>query len=238
MAIERDTLRRRRRPRCRERHAEDRVRPQLGLVRSAVEIDQRLVEAALVRRVPALDHGRDRPLDVLHRFPHALPAIALAVAVPELDGLVSAGRRTRRDHRGSARSAAERYVDGHSRIPPRIEDLAGGDGHDRRVGHRSGIAATPGRVLPSISSSDAPPPVETCVILSARPASSTAWTDSPPPTTVVAELWAMSSPMPRAPLPTTRAPTPPRRPHPKKGLSGGPPRATAVTAWRALSSQP
>src|SRR2546428_5416734 len=215
MAIERDTLRRRRRPRRRERHAEDRVRPQLGLVRSAVEIDQRLVEAALVRRVPSFDRGRDRPLDVLHRFAPALAAVALAVAVPELDGVVSAGRRARRDHRGRARSAAERYVHGHSRIPPRIEDLAGGDGRDRRVGHRSGIAATPGRVLPSISSSDAPPPVETCVILSARPASSTAWTDSPPPTTVVAELWAMSSAMRRGPFPDARSPPNPTRPLPK-----------------------
>ena len=37
-----------------------------------------------------------------------------------------------------------------------------------------------------MNSSDAPPPVETWVSLSARPACSTAWTDSPPPTIVVA----------------------------------------------------
>src|SRR6266566_3961146 len=42
-------------------------------------------------------------------------------------------------------------------------------------------AATPGRTRPSRNSSDAPPPVETCVICSAAPAASTAAAESPPP---------------------------------------------------------
>src|SRR5207244_1234708 len=58
-------------------------------------------------------------------------------------------------------------------------------------------AATPGSTLPSMNSSEAPPPVETCVSLSARPACSTAWTDSPPPTMVTAfdsaMAWATAS---------------------------------------------
>src|SRR5262249_41219037 len=48
----------------------------------------------------------------------------------------------------------------------------------------SGIAATPGSSTPSRSSSDAPPPVEIQEIRSATPASWTARTESPPPTTV------------------------------------------------------
>src|SRR5579859_2902135 len=62
-------------------------------------------------------------------------------------------------------------------------------GNDRLAdGHAQSLfkAATPGRTLPSMNSSEAPPPVETWLSLSARPACSTAWTDSPPPTTVVA----------------------------------------------------
>src|SRR5207244_5583095 len=47
-----------------------------------------------------------------------------------------------------------------------------------------GIAATPGSGFPSSSSSDAPPPVEIHEICSATPASWTARTESPPPTTV------------------------------------------------------
>src|SRR5207249_45085 len=50
----------------------------------------------------------------------------------------------------------------------------------------SGIATTPGRSLPSSSSSEAPPPVETQEMRSARPSSFTARTESPPPTTVYA----------------------------------------------------
>src|SRR5262249_32179279 len=50
--------------------------------------------------------------------------------------------------------------------------------------YAAGIAATPGSSFPSSSSSEAPPPVEIHEIRSATPASYTARTESPPPTTV------------------------------------------------------
>ena len=46
-------------------------------------------------------------------------------------------------------------------------------------------AATPGSTWPPRNSSDAPPPVEMCVILSATPALLIAAIESPPPTIVV-----------------------------------------------------
>src|ERR1700682_445283 len=51
-------------------------------------------------------------------------------------------------------------------------------------------ASTPGSFLPSRNSSDAPPPVEMWVILSATPAAWTAATESPPPTIDVAPALA------------------------------------------------
>jgi dienelactone hydrolase len=57
----------------------------------------------------------------------------------------------------------------------------------------AGIAATPGSSLPSRSSSDAPPPVETQEMRSASPASWTARTESPPPTTVNASASASAT---------------------------------------------
>src|SRR5207247_7406798 len=59
-------------------------------------------------------------------------------------------------------------------------------GEDERS-HLSSSAATPGNSFPSRNSSDAPPPVETCVSLSSIPA--TAATESPPPTTVTAPFF-------------------------------------------------
>ena len=53
-------------------------------------------------------------------------------------------------------------------------------------GSASGRALTPGSVRPARNSSDAPPPVEMCVMRSRTPALPTAATESPPPTTVVA----------------------------------------------------
>src|SRR5579872_1123264 len=44
-------------------------------------------------------------------------------------------------------------------------------------------AATPGSSIPDKNSSEAPPPVEICEILSATPADLMAFSESPPPTT-------------------------------------------------------
>src|SRR3954447_16619332 len=54
-------------------------------------------------------------------------------------------------------------------------------------------ASTPGSFLPSRNSSEAPPPVEMCVILSATPACFTALTLSPPPTMEVAPALSVTA---------------------------------------------
>src|SRR3954447_8154183 len=74
-------------------------------------------------------------------------------------------------------------------LPDRVVQLpvAG----DERPSHDS--APTPGSGLPSISSSDAPPPVERCVTRSASPNCASAAAESPPPTTVVASVEATAS---------------------------------------------
>ena len=54
-------------------------------------------------------------------------------------------------------------------------------------------AAIPGRVLPSINSREAPPPVEIWESFSSRPACETAAAESPPPTIVTAPLVVSSA---------------------------------------------
>ena len=61
---------------------------------------------------------------------------------------------------------------------------------NRDFSHLSKRHATPGNSLPSRNSSDAPPPVEMCVILSAKPSCSAAAALSPPPMIVTAPLSA------------------------------------------------
>ena len=51
-------------------------------------------------------------------------------------------------------------------------------------------ATTPGKSFPSRNSSEAPPPVEMCVILSPKPRLFTAAAESPPPMIVVASVSA------------------------------------------------
>jgi len=54
-------------------------------------------------------------------------------------------------------------------------------------------ASTPGSFLPSRNSSDAPPPVEMCVILSATFAACAAATESPPPTIETAPAFSATA---------------------------------------------
>src|SRR6202049_4819587 len=61
-------------------------------------------------------------------------------------------------------------------------------------------AATPGSSIPARNSSDAPPPVEICEILSATPALCTAFSESPPPTTETAPDSATAFATPTVPL--------------------------------------
>src|SRR5262245_61839197 len=66
--------------------------------------------------------------------------------------------------------------------------------------YASSICARAGNGVPSTYSRNAPPPVETCVIFSARPNSSTASAVSPPPTIVTALDAASASATARVPL--------------------------------------
>ena len=82
--------------RDRERRAEDRVRAQPPLVRSAVELDEGTVDFRLRGRVHP-DEGRgDLGLHASHRAQHAPASVDRRVAVPQLHRLVAARRRARR----------------------------------------------------------------------------------------------------------------------------------------------
>ena len=109
----------------------------------------------------------------------------------------AAGRVDHRLQREERR--ADRDVDavgGRDARQQRLDELLGlGDrlvhlpvARDQRragPGRAHDSASTPGSVLPSISSSDAPPPVDRWVTLSASPKRWIAAAESPPPTTVV-----------------------------------------------------
>src|SRR5581483_8904457 len=62
----------------------------------------------------------------------------------------------------------------------------GGQARLLRYLSRFSSAATPGNSIPARNSSDAPPPVEMWLILSATPAELMAFSESPPPTTLMA----------------------------------------------------
>ena len=72
-------------------------------------------------------------------------------------------------------------------------------GDERACGPLTMSTSSPGSVLPSSSCSDAPPPVDMCVICSSRPNCASAAALSPPPTTVTASVAATASATARVP---------------------------------------
>ena len=89
-----------------QRHAEDGVGAQLGLVGRAVELDEHAVDEALVGGVEADDLLGDDVVDVVDGGAHAL-AHVLAALVAQLHGLVLAGGRAG-GHGGAAHHARPR----------------------------------------------------------------------------------------------------------------------------------
>ena len=109
--------------RHRERAAEDRVGAEPRLVDRSVELDQHPVDGPLVARVGTGERRADHLDDVRDRPEDTLPEIRVGVAVPQLDCLEAAGRRTRRHRRPPGGARLEGDVDLDRRIPPRVEDL-------------------------------------------------------------------------------------------------------------------
>ena len=106
-----------------EGDAENRVRAEAALVRGPVELDQRLVECFLVARVEPLHGSGELAVHVSDCLTDALAA-PLGGAVAELDRLVHAGRRTRRDDRTAERARFEPNIHFDGRVATRVEHLA------------------------------------------------------------------------------------------------------------------
>ena len=121
-----------RRARRGERHGEQRVRPQARLVLRPIEPDQLRVERGLVGSVQAAQRGREHVVHVRHRAAHALAAVALPVAVAQLDRLVLPGGRAGGDGPGARRAAGHDHRRLHRGVAAGVEDLPGAHALDLR----------------------------------------------------------------------------------------------------------
>src|SRR6185503_11689919 len=91
--IARQAAIRRVRLRVRERHGEQRVRAEAGLVRRAVELDELAIEIALRAGIEADDRLADFAVDVRDGVRDAFTEIAFLVAVAQLVRFARACRR-------------------------------------------------------------------------------------------------------------------------------------------------
>ena len=127
-----------------ERDAEDRVRAERALVGAAVGGDQRLVDGPLVARVEAAHRLGERPVDVGDGLLDAATAVAVGIAVAQLDGLVRAGAGAAGDDRPPERAAREDDVGLDGGVAARVEHLARAhvpDGSRRLVARCAGAHA-------------------------------------------------------------------------------------------------
>ena len=124
-----------------ERHAENRVGAEPGLVLRSVELDQPRVERPLVLGVEPHNSRRQLRIDIANGPENALAAIHALVAVAQLDGLELSGRRARRNSRASGRARLEHDVHLDRRISARVEDLAPVHACDRGGTHSNSSLA-------------------------------------------------------------------------------------------------
>ncbi len=109
---------------CSEGHAEDGVRAQTALVRSAVELDHQIVERTLVGGVHA-DHLRgDLFIDGLNGVENALALIHGLVAIATLPCLSFAGRSTGRNKTQATSTVVGVENDLNGRVATGIKNLA------------------------------------------------------------------------------------------------------------------
>ena len=109
-----------------ERHSEDGVGAQPGLIRGAVQIEQCLIDQTLVVGGQA-DDGRGDLVE--HRFDSLLNALAAVAgsAVAQLDRFVFAGGGARRNGGTGDGAVDQGDLDLDGRVAAGVEDLAGGD---------------------------------------------------------------------------------------------------------------
>ena len=107
-----------------QRHAQDGVGTELGLVGGTVRGNQRGIDGALVEGVEAHDGVSALVIDVLDGPRDALAQIAALVAITQLAGLKGAGRSTRRHHCAAKAAVLEHDLDLDGGIAAAVEHLA------------------------------------------------------------------------------------------------------------------
>ena len=107
-----------------QRHAQDGVGTELGLVGGTVRGNQRGIDGALVEGVEAHDGISALVVDVLDGLRDALAQIAALVAIAQLASLKGTGRSARRHHRATEATVLEHNLDLDGGIAAAVEHLA------------------------------------------------------------------------------------------------------------------
>ena len=107
-----------------QRHAQDGVGTELGLVGGTVRGNQRGIDGALVEGVEAHDGVSALVIDVLDGLRNALAQVATLVAIAQLAGLKGTGRSARRHHCAAKATVLEHDLDLDSGIAAAVEHLA------------------------------------------------------------------------------------------------------------------
>ena len=107
-----------------QRHAQDGVGTELGLVGGTVRGNQRGIDGALVEGVEAHDGVSALVVDVLDGLRDALAQVAALVAIAQLASFESAGRSARRHHRAAEAAVLEHDLDLDGGVAAAVEHLA------------------------------------------------------------------------------------------------------------------
>ena len=126
VAVERQTRRHRRRLGRGERHTEDGIGAELGLVGRTVEFNHHAIEGDLFLGLVAAQRVAQLTVDGIDRLGDTLAHVAIA-AVAQFDRFVRAGRSARGNRRPSDRAIVKMHVHLNGGVAAAVENFAADD---------------------------------------------------------------------------------------------------------------
>src|SRR5207302_146003 len=107
----------------RQRNTEDGIGAQFALVRSAIELEQKLIQGSLAARVEAVQLPGDDLVDIADGSEDAPSLVTAVVPVAQLQSFMGARAGAAGNGGATARALLQTHVDFQGRVAPAIEDF-------------------------------------------------------------------------------------------------------------------
>jgi len=113
-----------------QRDPQDRIGPQMNLIRGSVQLDQEPIDSFLIKAVLSQEYWRNDPVDMGNRLLNPFPEITFRIFIPEFQSLMTPCGCPGRNGGPTRGMAFEKDLRFDRWISPRVNDLPSDDLRD------------------------------------------------------------------------------------------------------------